>query len=141
MKKKSSPVALKIACNRLLAMMERPDMADFEPLADGQLSVRELRKAGIDTAAIKKWEPKRTRITRRKEGEAEIVEEVMEAKIELFDRSLPSFEKVLDRTDGVVKGDTNVTVNVAIAEIVSRRPTLPDPTIVTDAKELPDGPV
>ncbi len=89
-----------IAAGRMLAMMDRPDLADFEPLVDGQLSLRELRRQGVDTSQLKRWEPKKTKTTTRKQGEADIEEETTEAKIELFDRAPQAFDAVLDRTDG-----------------------------------------
>jgi hypothetical protein len=101
-----------IAAGRMLAMMDRPDLADFEPLVDGQLSLRELRAQGVDTSQLKRWEPKKTKTTIRKQGEADVEEETSEAKIELFDRAPQAFDAVLDRTDGQPGQSLRITGSV-----------------------------
>lgn len=84
------------AALHLLRDAENPNMADYEGVLDGQLSLAELRAKGIDTAQVKKCKTKRREIP---QGDNPPVVEV-EREIELHDRSRESAKLVLDYTDG-----------------------------------------
>ncbi len=88
--------AERAAAERMVRSLEQPDMADFEPLLDGQMSLRELRAQGQDTATIKKVKSRKRTIP-QKEGDP--VEEV-EREIELHDRAGEEMDRILDRTEG-----------------------------------------
>jgi hypothetical protein len=102
--------AKRAAAVRVLRWMELPDLADFEPLLDGQLSLRELRSQGVDTGSIKKVKTRR-KVLRKPDGDIE--GEEVEREVELYDRSGEDFDRVCDRTDGRptqrldVKNDTD----------------------------------
>ena len=81
-----------IAAQRLLKAMECEDLADFEPALDGQLSLRELRAAGINTEAIK-----RVKVRRKKNEQGQ---EEVEREIELNQSAGVDFDRVMDRTEG-----------------------------------------
>ncbi len=87
---------LRIAAQRMLRLMEDPDMADYEPLLDGQKCMKELRHEGVDTRVIKKVKSKTRAIP---QGDQPPIIET-EREIELHDRSGAEFDRVLDRTDG-----------------------------------------
>ncbi len=101
--------------------MEAGDIADFEPVLDGQMSLRELRTAGICTTVVKKVKTKKRSIPQGPDKEP--IEEV-EREIELHDRSGREFDRVLDRTDGKANqtisspegGGVNLTVKVMKVE-------------------------
>ncbi len=80
-----SPCLKVIAANRLLAAMERSDLADFEPLLDGQMSARELRAQGVDTTALKKIKQKTRTIPPIEKGGEPTIE--VEREIELRERA------------------------------------------------------
>ncbi len=102
---------LKIAAVRYLRMMEHPDIADFEPVLDGQANLREMRAQGFDTATIKKVKSKQRAIP---QGDNPPIIET-EREIELHDRSGVEFDRVLDRTDG--KSAQNVNVRGSIEHV------------------------
>ena len=119
-----------MAANRILAAMERPDLADFEPLLDGQMSLRELRADGKDTALIKKCKAKR-RIIPGRDG-AESTEET-EREIELHDRAPAAWRDIIDDTDGKPSQTINVAAQVQVVGIIME--------IVGGAVDVPVGPV
>lgn len=102
---------MRIALVRYVRMMEHPDVADFEPVLDGQKSLRELRTEGVDTAVVRKVKTKKRYIPN---GDDPPVEEV-EREIELYDRSGQEFDRVLDRTDGKPHESQEIEVNVTVA--------------------------
>ncbi len=85
------------AAERMIRALEQPDLADFEPLLDGQMSLREIRAQGHDTATIKKVKCKKRSIP-QKEGESPIEE--VEREIELHDRAGSELDRIMDRTEG-----------------------------------------
>ncbi len=87
---------LRIAAQRMLRLMEDPDMADYEPLLDGQKCMKELRHDGVDTRVIKKVKSKTREIP---QGDKPPIIET-EREIELHDRSGSELDRLLDRTDG-----------------------------------------
>jgi hypothetical protein len=67
----------------LLRLVECGDLADFEPLLSGEMTLEQLRKSGVNTEVVKRFRRgKRT------------------ASIELHDRSRDAFNFVMDRTEG-----------------------------------------
>lgn len=103
------------AAIRLLRTIENPDMADFEPVLEGQESLRESRGSGHDTSLIKKCKTKRRIIPQGKDKDP--IEEV-EREIELHDRSGVDFDRAMDRTEGKpaqrIVGDTGGPLEVII---------------------------
>lgn len=85
------------AALRMIRSLENPDIADFEPLLDGQMGIRELRAQGVDTTSIKKVKHK-TRTIQQGEGNEPIQE--VEREIELYDRGLEEARTVMDYTEG-----------------------------------------
>ena len=98
----------RIAALRLIRTVENADMADYEPVLDGETDIRGLRKAGVDTTAIKKVKAKRRELPQGKD-EPPIVE--YEREIELHDRSGADFDRLMDRTEGRAVPAVNVEVN------------------------------
>lgn len=86
----------KAAAHHCLMAGERPDIADFEPALDGQLSLRELRNQGIDTSTIKKTKAKVRSIP---DGSGGTIHEV-EREIEVHDRSKAAMSLILEHTNG-----------------------------------------
>ena len=80
------------AALRLLRMREAPDMADYEPVLDGTMTLNELRKSGVSTEAVRKVKVRRTTT---KAGDS-----VVEREIELYGRSGAEFDRLMDRTVG-----------------------------------------
>lgn len=93
---KKVDVIRRAAAERLLRLIEAPDMADFEDVADGISSLRSARASGLNTEAIKKVKV-RTRTIPVKDGEPETE---VEREIELFDRAGADFDRIMDRTEG-----------------------------------------
>ncbi len=93
-KNRSCNGTLRIAAQRMLRLMEDPDMADFEPLLDGQKCMKELRHDGVDTRVIKKVKSKTRSIP---QGDNPPIIET-EREIELHDRSGDEFDRVLDKS-------------------------------------------
>ncbi len=91
---KGVPVPKQAAALRLLRMAEAPDLADFEPYLDGSMTLADVRASGTPTEAVKKAKVK-TRTDAN--GNTEV-----EREIELYDRSGPDFDRVMDRTAGGV---------------------------------------
>jgi hypothetical protein len=139
--KKDPDIGRRAAALRLLRSVESPDMSDFEPVLDGQQSLRELRAAGISTAAVKKCKTKRRTIKR---GEEEVVE--VERELELRDTSLVEHQDLMDRTEGKplpagIAGGGNVQIVVNVTALGAPQPvevTLED---VPQMPELIDPPV
>lgn len=102
---KTRPALEVIAANRLLSAMERPDMSDYEPLLDGQMSIRELKASGVDTVGLKKVKQKTRSVP---DGDGGHIHEV-EREIELHDRSREESMFVTEQTDG--KPSQSVDVN------------------------------
>lgn len=93
---KSEPADRRAAAERLLRMLESPDLADFQTLIDGEETIPQLKRRGVPTELIKKFK-RRTRNIPNGEG-APIIE--VEVEIELHDRSGEDFDRVMDRTHG-----------------------------------------
>ena len=77
------PPARRQAAIRMLQMLEHPDLADYEDLLHGQVTLKQLRDAGVATDAIKKFKPTKDGI-----------------EIELHNRSGEEFDRILNRTLG-----------------------------------------
>jgi hypothetical protein len=88
--------ARRSAAERVLRLMEAPDLADFAGLLRGENNLEDLRAMGVNTEAVKKFKQKTRRVPI---GEGE-TEEVIEREIELYDRAGSDFDRVLDRTAG-----------------------------------------
>ena len=84
------------AALRLLRMREDADLADYQELMDGKLTIKQLRDVGINTSAIKKYKQK-SRVVPLGDGDKE---EIIEREIQLHDRSGEDFDRVMDRTIG-----------------------------------------
>lgn len=114
------------AAIRMLRDVEDPDIADFEPLLDGQQGLREMRAAGFDTRSIKRVKSK-TRTITRKDGDP-IVE--VERELELRDTSLEEHKDLMDRTDGrpvpaasdLQTGNIIIQVNVSALGMPTEQP-------------------
>lgn len=104
---------MRAAAHYYLLLMERPDIADFEVVLDGQKSLVELRNDGVDTAIVKKMKQKTRSIPNPAGGETTEVER----EIELHDRSLDAFNVVLARTDGRPHETKEVEVNVSVSQL------------------------
>jgi hypothetical protein len=76
-------VRRRAAAIELLALLEIPDIADFQPLLEGKKTFVELRDAGINTRLIKRF----------KKGEHG-------PELELHDRASSRFVQVVEQTDG-----------------------------------------
>lgn len=86
------------AAVRALRMIELPDMADFAGLVRGENNLEELRAMGVNTELIKKFE-QTTRASPTGKGDGE-VEEIIQRKIELYDRSGEDFDRCTNQTAG-----------------------------------------
>lgn len=106
---KSLPASKRIAAERILRAMESPDLADFDGVVDGQLSLRELRAGGVDTTVVKK---NKTRTKTSPDGTVEV-----EREIELHDRSGSEFDRVMDRTEGKPAQEITVSGSVDIRKV------------------------
>lgn len=104
---------------------EDPNMKDFEPVLDGQMSLREIDAAGYDTSMIKKC---KTRITPQKDGDPIVTRE-----LELHDRALDVHKDLMDRTEGrpipaasdLQTGNVTIIVNVqALGEPTADQPAI-----------------
>ncbi len=84
------------AAERMLRCLESPDIADFEPVLDGQSSLREMRAEGFDTSAIKKVKVKKRSVPQEK---GPPIEET-ERDIELHNRGGSELDRIMDRTEG-----------------------------------------
>lgn len=93
-KNKREPVAKRAAALRYLRQIENPDLADYQPLLKGEMTLQELRESGVSTEAIKKL----------KHGEYGL-------EIELQDRSGQDFDRIMDRTVGKPTQAIDVTSN------------------------------
>ena len=89
----AAPPTKVAAAERLLRMMESPDMADFQPLLDGTMDLVQLRESGVDTSMLKKIKERR-----EVDKEGKVVAIIRE--VELHDRSGEEFDRVCDRTEG-----------------------------------------
>lgn len=98
-----SSIARAAAARDVLRALEYGDLADFEPIADGKMSLEQARKKGLNTAAIRKIKVKR-RTLRDAEGQ-EIGEEV-EREVELYDRAGDHLSRICDQTESRPK--TNI---------------------------------
>ncbi len=128
-----APATKRFAAVRMLRMIEHPDMADFEPVLDGQMSLRELRNAGINTAVVKKTKTK-TKTTPGRDGAPPTVE--VEREIELVDRSLEEGRFGTEATDGR-PGQSEESADKDPARLlVSITITNGQPTLKTEAPQV-----
>lgn len=97
---KAEPVTKRGAAERMLLLVERGDVADFERLLEGDQTLRQVRDLGINTEVVKKIKVKRRTIP--SEGDGPDAVEV-EREIELHDRSGDEFDRICDRTEGKPK--------------------------------------
>ena len=112
-KNKLAEKNMRAAAQYYLMLLERPDIADYESVLDGQKSLAELRADGIDTALVKKMKQKTRSIPNPEGGETTEVER----EIELHDRSLDAFNVVLNRTDGRPHETQEVDINVSVSQL------------------------
>lgn len=108
-----TPKAKQAAADMMLRLGERADMADFEPLLDGQMSLRELKASGVDTAMVKKTKTKTRRIP---QGDGEPIVET-EREVELHDRALAAWRDVVDDTNGKPTQSVNVSSDIQVATV------------------------
>ncbi len=85
--------AKRAAANWMLDGMQTADPADFEPYLRGELSLTELRKAGINTRLVK-----RVRVRTRPSTKNHVEE--IDRQIDFVDRTGPMLDRLLDRTYG-----------------------------------------
>ena len=97
------------AAEQALRSMESPDIADFQEVVRGTKTPDDLRKAGIDTAAIKKY-------TIGKKG----------ISVELHNRAGESFDRVVEKTDGkdpqavdVTSGNKPLSTDAALTQALT----------------------
>jgi hypothetical protein len=93
---KSEPAARRGAAIEILKMITLGDVADFQKLCEGEVTLEELRAAGTDTSVIKRFKPTKRTFTNSRGG-LEIVETV---ELELHDRTGESLDRVIGQTDG-----------------------------------------
>jgi hypothetical protein len=105
----SMPATKIAAAQRMLRMIEHPDMADFNPYLGGVLDLEQLKGAGIDTSLIKKAK------VREFQGETGTT---IEREIELRDRSGEEFDRVCDRTEGKPKQAVDVSGSLGMPTAV-----------------------
>jgi hypothetical protein len=84
-----------MAAQRMLRAIENPDLADFQDVIEGDKSLRELKRAGVNTAVIKKM---KTKTKTYQNGETPVTE--VEREIELHDRSGSDVDRIVHNTDG-----------------------------------------
>lgn len=89
---KSEPVTRRAAAERMIRMVEAPDLADFEEYLESGKKLGDLRREGVNTEAVKKAKVK---VKTDKDGGVEI-----ERELELYDRAGTDFDRVMDRTIG-----------------------------------------
>lgn len=77
------------AAVRAIRLIEAPDIADYSDLITGRKTLKQLRRTGVSTAAIKKLKP-----VPDKDGG------LLGYEVELRDTSGQEFDRLLDRTDG-----------------------------------------
>lgn len=100
-KDKNQSVPIRGAAERAIRIIESPDMADYADLLSGARTLGEMKRAGVNTEAIKKFKQK-THVN--KDGTYTI-----EREIELHDRSGVDFDRIVDRTEGKPKQSVDVT--------------------------------
>lgn len=93
-----APWAKRAAAQRALRTIQMPDLADFEPYAKGDVSLQDLRAAGIDTSMLKKAKVKNRKVFSG--GPDDAPEELVEREIELKDPAGEEFDRIADRTEG-----------------------------------------
>ncbi len=97
---KSLGWTMRAAAQRILATLERGDMADFEPVLKGKVSLKRLRRRGINTELVKRMAVNDKGIT-----------------IELHDRSRDDFITVIEQTDGKPAGRLEVDITERVVLI------------------------
>lgn len=103
----------RIAAVQLMQMVERADMADYEPAINGEKTLKEIREDGINTALIKRV--RQRRITTTDEKGNQVVE--ITRDLELHDRAGEAFTRLLDQTDGKPGQAPTVEVNVQAVQV------------------------
>jgi hypothetical protein len=146
LRNKKEPGNKRYAALHLIRGLENPDIADFEPLLDGQMSLRELRAQGFNTSLVKKTKRKERQIPQG-EGQDPIV--VVEREIELYDRSGNAFDRIMDRTEGRPRESQELDINVKVAaeqltdqQLIERAARLfagPPATAFVDVPAIADG--
>lgn len=104
----------RIAAERILKAMEFGDLADFEPWLNGEMTMAQLKQAGLNTEAIKKAK----------------IGDKGGRELELHDRSRPEVELLINQTElsigdeeknkrldeGKATENVGIVVNVAAVE-------------------------
>jgi hypothetical protein len=110
---KRLPFAKRAAAERMLRMLELPDIADFAAFLNGSKSIEELRAAGVDTAVVKKVKV-RNRVT-------PAGEQFVERELELHDRSAAEFDRVVNTTDGLPTKKVQVNATRDVEAVTSEQ--------------------
>lgn len=130
-KDKSLGWTRRTAALRVLRSMESGDMSDFEPVIDGDLSLRALKSQGVNTEIVKKIKKKR-RVMTAPDGSR--VEDT-EREIELHDRSGVDFDRVSDRTEGKPAQTVNVNNSAPPMIVVFGAEPPPRPQLVGESPQ------
>lgn len=121
---KRAPWTKRAAAERALRSIEYGDLADFDDYLTGEVSrLDELRKAGINTAVVKKA---RTKIIPTETGNIE------EREVELYDRAGADFDRILDYTEGKPKNTLDIGGDLP-ASITFNFPPIADDDTNSDA--------
>lgn len=106
----NQPPLKRAAALWILSLIDRPNLADYEPLLKGAVGLEQLRKGGVDTRHIKRLKQKSRRevVGEEKDG-TPIEEDVIEREIELHDRIGEAFDRIADRTHGRPRQQVDLT--------------------------------
>lgn len=108
-----APLTKRLAAKRLMRAMEDPDMADYEPVLEGEISLRDLRASGVDTTLVKKMKIREKTTTGEDGGETREVTR----ELDLHDRSLDEVRTIMDYTEGRPAQQIAVSGAVTIAAV------------------------
>jgi hypothetical protein len=102
---RGAPWTQRAAAERILRTLEMGDLADFDPVLDGTMTLAQIRDTGVNTEVVKKCKVKIR--TTEEPGKPPVTE--VEREIELYDRAGSDFDRVMDRTEGRPKQAVDLT--------------------------------
>jgi hypothetical protein len=102
------PWPKRAAAERILRTLEYGDIGEMEKLLNGEVTLEELKKTGINTEVIKRVKTKRRTLPNN--GGEEI-----EREIELHDRAGGEFDRICDRTEGKPRQTVDVNQSATIS--------------------------
>ena len=90
------PASKRAAALQLMRAITCPDMADFAGIIEGDKSLQQARKEGVDTTLVKKFKVRHT-------------EHGPTRELELHDPAGEAIDRVMDRTEGKPKQTTEIS--------------------------------